>query len=128
MKCKLLFDTLAAPTIPPNTNINPAGTIVDHPDAYILVQIGMAEAADEECAKKVNRTPKQLKQARYEHIRTKKGIHPEDYHLYDSGEMDGYNRDGTVKPGPNAIEPERESDLYLPEGYDNEEETEYDDE
>ncbi len=117
MKCKLFEDTPAAPTLPPNKDILPAGTIIDNPNAYLLVQIGMAEAADEECEKKANRTPAQLNQARYEYSRTKKGIHPDDYARYDAGEIDGYNGDGTTKPGPNAIPEEEESDIYLPETY-----------
>ena len=129
MKCRLIHDTPAAPTIPPNKIIQPAGTIVEHPDAYVLVQIGMAVAVDDECTKAVGRTPKQLKQAQYEHMRTVKGIHPDDFHLYDAGRMDGYNPDGTIKPGPNFVEEEEEeeSNLILPEGFDDENEEEDED-
>jgi len=127
MKCKLLHDTPAAPTIPPNKDIMPAGTIIDHPNAFLLVQIGMAVSMDEECEAKADRTPEQLKQARYEHLRTKTGIHPDHYHLYDSGQVLGYNPDGSYKPGPNFVKnEEEESNLILPEGYEDEEENEND--
>ncbi len=128
MKCKLLHDTPAAPTMPPNKDILPAGHIVDHPNAYLLVQLGMAESVDDECRKAVDRTPEQLKQARYEYLRTKKGIHPDDYAKYDARVMDGYNADGTDKPGPNYVDPDEEDDeesnLILPETYYDEEEDE----
>ena len=123
MKCKLFEDTPAAPTIPPNKTILPAGTIIDDPNAFVLVQMGIAESADKECDDKVDRTPSQLNQARYEYSRTKKGIHPDDYARYDLGQIDGYNPDGTVKPGPNYIEEEddeEESSLILPEDYEEE--------
>jgi len=117
MKCKLFENTPAAPTMPPNKDILPAGTIIDDPNAYMLVQIGMAEAADEECAAKANRTPAQLNQARYEYSRTKAGIHPDDYARYDNGEIVGYNLDGTVKPGPNYIDPDEEIEYDEEEEY-----------
>ena len=128
MQCKLLHDTPAAPTIPPNEIVKPRGSIVTHPDAYILVQLGLAVSEDAECEKKVNRTPEQLIAAQYEYMRTKKGIHPDDFHLYDAGRMDGYNSDGSMKPGPNYVEDEEEeeeeSSLILPETYYEDEEDE----
>lgn len=42
----------------------PAGTIIDHPDCWILVKNGQAEPADDECAKKVNMSPAELAEAR----------------------------------------------------------------
>ncbi len=123
MKCKLLHDTPAAPTIPPNTDVLPKGTILDHPNAYIHVHIGAAESVDDECRERVDRTPKQLASAQYEHVRTRKGIHPDDFVRYAAGEMDGYNADGTEIPGPYPVtEDEDESVLILPENYDDEEE------
>jgi len=85
----------------------------------------MAESADDECANAADRTPAQLNQARYEYSRTKKGIHPDDFARYDRGEIDGYNMDGTEKPGPNYVEEEEESSIILPDNY---EEYEDDDE
>jgi hypothetical protein len=43
----------------------PAGYILDHPDAWMLVQQGTAKAADEECEKRAAMTPEQ-KVRRYE--------------------------------------------------------------
>lgn len=128
MKCRLLQETPAAPTVPPNKDVLPAGTIIDDPNAFILVQLGMAEAVDDECTTSANRTAAQLNQARYEYTRTAAGIHPDDYARYDNEEIIGYNLDGTVKPGPNYVEPEEEeyeedeeeSSLILPEDYDKE--------
>jgi hypothetical protein len=126
MKCKLLHDTPAAPTIPPNKTILPAGTVIDHPDAWLLVQMGAAEAVDRECELKADRTPEQLKQAQYEHLRTRRGISPEDYAAYDAGEIVGYNADGSAKPGPSFVdEDEEEPNIILPDNY---EEYEDDDE
>lgn len=118
MKCKLLHDTPAAPTIPPNKTILLAGTVIDHADAWLLVQMGVAEAVDRECERKTDRTPEQLQQAQYEHLRTRRGISPEDYVAYDAGEIVGYNADGSNKPGPNFVEEdEEESNIILPDNY-----------
>lgn len=124
MKCKLLHDTEARPTIPPNDDILPKGYIMDDPLAYVLVQVGVAEAYDEECRVKADRSPKQLKRAQYEHTRTSKGIHPDDFARYDSGLLDGYNDDGSEIPGPNSVEEEEDSPIILPEGFDDEPEDE----
>ncbi len=118
MKCKLLQDTPAAPTIPPNKDILPAGRVIDHPMAYVLVQTGMAEAVDDECRDKADRTPEQLQRAQYEYVRRRKGIHPDDFAKYEAGVMDGYNADGTDKPGPNFVEDdedEEETETYYEE-------------
>lgn len=128
MKCKLLHDTPAAPTIPPNKTLLPAGHIIDNPQAYILVQIGAATAEDDECEKKAGLSSERLQQAQYQYTRTRKGIHPDDFDRYDAGEIDGYNSDGTDKPGPNHVEEEEESNIILPDGYDEESEDHDDDE
>ena len=78
----------------------PKGTVLDVPDAYRLVQMGVAEPADEECQRRANRTPNQMVVAQYAYERTSLGIHPEDYGAYESGEMVGYNPDGSFIPGP----------------------------
>lgn len=41
----------------------PAGTVIDHPDAFKLVQAGMAEPADDECEAAHGMTPRQIKAA-----------------------------------------------------------------
>lgn len=46
MKCR---------TLRPETgdDLIPAGTVIDHPEAFILVEIGKAKPADEECLARV---------------------------------------------------------------------------
>jgi hypothetical protein len=80
----------------------PAGTIIDNPQAFMLVRMGAAEAADEECRLAAGMTPEQFDDAVYAQQRTAAGIHPDDFAAYDRGEMIGYER-GTLKPipGPN---------------------------
>lgn len=92
----------------------PAGTIVDHPDAYRLVQMGVAEPFDDECRSKCNRTPERMQDAQAMAERTRLGVHPEDFEPYERGWMVGYKRTNKApkkdllgytsnvwKPGPN---------------------------
>ena len=80
----------------------PAGTIIDHPDAFRLVRQGVAMPADEECQLAANRSPQQLAAAQHAYERVSAGIHPDDYGPYDAGIMAGYNPDGSWKLGPAA--------------------------
>ena len=41
----------------------PAGTVIDHPDAYKLVRMGMAVPHDEECRTKCGLSPVQVAEA-----------------------------------------------------------------
>ena len=107
MKCKLLHPT---PEAHPLTGVLPAGHIIDHKRAPIMVQIGMAESVDEECANAVNRTPQQLLAAQRSYCRTRKGIAPEDHEAFDAGVIAGYRPDGSFEPGPNYVEPEEEEE------------------
>ena len=118
MKCRLLHPT---PEAFPGKGVLPAGHIIEHRQAPILVQIGAAESADEECAKAANRTPEQLAAAQRSYVKVRAGIHPDDFEAFDAGQMIGYNPDGSFKPGPNQAEPEDEEN-------DDEEEEDYDDE
>jgi len=102
MKCRLLHPT---PKAWPARGEFPAGHIIDHRQAPILVQMGAAESADEECAQAVNRTPEQLAAAQRAYTRVRLGIHPHDFEAFDEGRMAGYNQDGSWKPGPNYEEP-----------------------
>jgi hypothetical protein len=77
------------------------GAILDRPDCFMLVQMGKADAADDECKLAVSMTSAQLAQAQHAARRLAAGIHPEDFGLYDAGIIVGYNGDGTYKPGPN---------------------------
>lgn len=95
----------------------PVGTIIDHPDAYRLVQLGAAEAFDEECAEAANMTNRQLELAQRAQRRAAAGIHPEDFEAFDTGEMVGYFPDGSPIPGPNASHyrnDDEETGLWLP--------------
>ena len=80
----------------------PVGTVIDHPDAYRLVRMGVAVPEDEECAQAAGMNDEQIKAAIYAGKRTALGIAPEDFPAYDQGEMVGYNKDGSFVPGPNA--------------------------
>lgn len=101
MKAKLLHDMpCAVPELDFPDGIKPAGTVIDHPDAYKLVQIGCAEPADEECQRRHGRTPEQLAAARHAYRRVSAGIAPEDYEAFDEGIMAGYTPEGEWIPGP----------------------------
>lgn len=80
----------------------PAGTEIEHWQAFRLVQQGVAVAVDDECRQAANRTKQQLATAQHAYERLSKGIHPEDFDKYDRGEIAGYNPDGSYIPGPNA--------------------------
>ena len=77
------------------------GAILTRPDSYMLVRLGVAEPADEECQMAASMTSAQRAAAQHASRRLAAGIHPEDFHLYDAGIITGYNPDGTYKPGPN---------------------------
>lgn len=81
------------------------GSVLTHPDAFRLVQMGCALPADEECATAANRSTLQLAAAQAAYERTVRGIMPEDFDLYNAGIIEGYTGDDTVndgyKPGPN---------------------------
>ena len=77
------------------------GAILDRPDSFMLVRLGIAEPADEQCRLAASMTTAQRQQAQHASKRLAAGIHPEDFGLYDAGVIVGYNPDGTYKPGPN---------------------------
>jgi len=81
----------------------PAGTIIDHPDAHVLVRMGMAEPADVECAVAARLTLEQMTAAQWAQERVRRGIHPEDYEAFDAGKMIGYDAAGNWIPGPNYV-------------------------
>ena len=84
----------------------PAGTEIEHPDAFKLVRRGAAEPADEECAEAAGMTEYQMAVAQHAQRRTAAGIHPEDFEAFDAGLMVGYYPDGRHVPGPNATHSE----------------------
>lgn len=80
------------------------GALVENPDAYMLVRLGVAVPFDDECKLAANMTNGQMDAAQAAHRRVSLGIHPDDYAAFDAGQMLGYDEDGSWIPGPNAIE------------------------
>lgn len=77
------------------------GTEFDLPDSFRLVEQGCALPADEECEKRVGRTPEQHAAAQHAYERLSRGIHPDDFELFDNGVITGYDAEGNYLPGPN---------------------------
>lgn len=96
-------------------DVQKAGTVIDHPDAWKLVLQGKAVPADEECKRKVPFTPSQMQAAINAGEKLSRKIAPDDYDAYDRGLMVGYKPDGsdgdTWKPGPNWV-PGCEAEYY----------------
>ena len=86
--------------------ILPAGHLIEHADAYLLVRMSIAEPADDECQRAADMTPEKTEAARRAFERLDHGISPEDFEDFDAGRMTGYYADGTPIPGPNAEPPE----------------------
>lgn len=84
----------------------PVGTIEDHPKAYMLVRMGVAEPADDECRLRAAMSTDDMKHAQRQQELVSKGIEPDDYQRYLDGEILGYDEDGNDIPGPNYKEPE----------------------
>ncbi len=73
---------------------SPAGTVIEHRDAYKLVQMGLGIPDDDECRRKCGMSDEQIADAVKAYERTDRGIHPEDFDLYEGGIINGYDRDG----------------------------------
>lgn len=101
MIAKLIRDMTCPKDRENPTGVKPEGTLIDHPDAFRLVQMGVAEPADPECAEAAGMTPEGIAAAGHAYDRVTRGIHPDDYEAYDAGYMIGYEGDGSWKPGPN---------------------------
>lgn len=121
MKCKVIRDDLeVSPNAPENVIAEHAvlrtvkrnrkdtqvlfwkqGAILEHPEAFWLVRQGVALPADDECAAKSQRSPDEMAAAQKAYERLSKGIHPEDFELFDGGVIVGYDADGNYLPGPN---------------------------
>lgn len=70
----------------------------------MLVRMGVAVPANAECQEAAGMTPLQMAAAQKAQDRTRAGIHPEDFDLYDAGMIIGYSPDGSnggYLPGPN---------------------------
>lgn len=76
------------------------GAVIEEKFAFRMVQQGFAVPADDECRLRARRTPQQMKEAQHAYERLHRGIHPEDFDLYEAGYIIGYNPDGSFKPGP----------------------------
>jgi len=80
----------------------PAGTIITHPDAFRLVQMGIAKPHDNECLVACGeRTAEETARTEHAARRLAACIAPEDFSRFDAGEIVGYNADGSDIPGPN---------------------------
>jgi hypothetical protein len=84
----------------------PAGTVIDNPDAYRLVQMGVAVPVDDECRVRAGMTPEQLTAANIAYQATVNGIQPEDIAAFRAGAITGYTPDGEPLPGDGAPESE----------------------
>lgn len=120
MKCRLVRDMACDPCDEFPDGIKPEGTVIDHPQAFWLVKMGVAQPEDVECANKANITKEQFERAEYAYERADRGIHPDDFRAYDAGLMDGYDAEGKWIPGENYAEHQRRearkhSKLVLPE-------------
>ncbi len=78
------------------------GAILEEKNCFMLVEMGCAVPADDECAKACGMTPEMIRAAMKAYERLALGIHPDDFEKFDAGEIAGYNSDGSCKPGPNA--------------------------
>lgn len=79
----------------------PVGTVEEHPRAYMLVRMGVAEPEDDECRLRAAMTTGEMKLAQRQQSLVSKGIHPDDYQRFLDGEISGYDEDGNDIPGPN---------------------------
>jgi hypothetical protein len=118
MKAKLLKDTMAAQSAGADERLImidgvkhfPAGTIIDHPRAYRLVQMGTAEPADPECTLAAGMSSEAQQRAQLHQAMVAAGIHPDDYQKYLDGQMIGYDAVGKLIPGPNYVPEEEEEE------------------
>lgn len=111
MKARLLVQLDGDHTTERPDGIYPAGTIIDHPDAYRLVRLGAAAPADEECMEKAAMSDSQQKKAQYHYLRMERGILPEHAEAYAQGVFVGYDPDGTpIDQDGNPVELEQGDD------------------
>ena len=86
----------------------PAGTVIEHPQAFLLVQRGIAKPLDEECHFAAGlMTEDQIAKAAERYSEVDAGIHPEDLALFRSGKITGYR----AEYDPNNEPPSKQ---YLP--------------
>jgi hypothetical protein len=88
----------------------PVGTIIDDPDCWRLVMMGVAVPYDDECRDKTAQTPEQVAAAQHAARRLSAGIDPADFARYDSGELLGYDKNGEDLLASGAIAVDEEAD------------------
>jgi hypothetical protein len=112
MKAKLVRDAVYGPSAGGGRKNTPAptGTVIEHPDAWKLVRMGMAEPEDDECRERAGMNGEQMRKAQYAQDKFEKKIRLEDRRAYDDGEMLGYDEDGEWIPGPNYMGDEDDDD------------------
>lgn len=98
------------------------GAIVNMPDCYMLVRIGVAIPADDACFQRAHRTPEQQAAAQKSYSRIAKGLHPEDFELFDAGVITGYKPDGSYAPGPKWDEYQKQLEAAQPADHEEEDE------
>lgn len=85
--------------------------IISLPDCWRAVEMGWAVPADDECDKASGRrTPLQHAASQQAYERLTRGIHPDDFEKFDSGQILGYKPNGDYIPGPNWVEPSEEDE------------------
>ena len=88
----------------------PAGTVEDHPNAYLRVRMGDSEPADDECRLAAAMSSQEMKTAQRISGAVRAGIEPVDYQRFFDGENLGYDSEGEDVPGPNYVPPEDDDD------------------
>ena len=88
----------------------PIGTIIDDPDCWRLVMMGVAVPYDDECRDKTAQTPEQVAATQHAARRLSAGIDPADFARYDSGELAGYDKNGADVLAAGAIAVDEEDD------------------
>lgn len=120
MQCRLLRDEEYSPnteaecqTLAASGKLpcRPAGTVINHPDAAMLVRMGIAEPVDEECRLAAGMTVDQMVAAQRAQECVRRGIAPEDYEAFEAGKMVGYDENGDWIPGPNYIAGDDDKEL-----------------
>lgn len=100
MKCKLLRDMDRLVEVKVRGKVRkqvvviPKGTELDHEEAWMLCDLGVAEPLDDECREYAKpMTTEQQADAAKNYEMMELGLHPEDRDLYLAGKIAGYSPD-----------------------------------
>jgi len=88
----------------------PVGSIIDDPDCWRLVMMGVAVPYDDECRDQTAQTPEQVAATQHAARRLSAGIDPADFARYDAGELLGYDKNGEDLLAFGAIAVDEEAD------------------